>query len=647
MRKENVILWGVAVMLLNFFLLAVSATKEEPQKEEITTPSQVIASYDGKKMTKTALEDILRYRGRGRFLPGRLEQMPPESLKALVEEVVAEELISEKARREKFELPESVQLQLERRKEELLVGSLYKKVVEEKISEITEEKAKKVYEQNIEQYAQPFQFTRKFIFLPTYVEYTTQEGDTLEGIAEKLCDEPTTAILRIVNADTGEPRYVKPEEREEKLFKPLRPGEKLLVPMKEKEKQEVYEKMKKIYEELKGGADFDELAKKYSKVVSAEETGRTIIPEKWKRPISPALVEAAKKTPEGEFSEIIETTYGYQIIKIISKREKQIIPFEQVKERIIAQETMKERREYADTYIKELLKRSPLVKTYPEVLADEKASSVAIVAEIGDLKLSKVEIEQRLGSVAPDKDAAIAQLEGLARLPEVLRIILPAEAKRLKVDKEKEFNSALRQVEIEVYAGAYMEKLFEREIKPTDEELKKYYESNPDKFTTPKQYKLRQILRKIHPQLHTLSEEEREKVVKERIAELEEVRKKIKSVEDFATMAKEHSEDPATKDKGGEVGYVIERYQRGFDGRLEKLKPGEVSEPFEFGAFVYLIMVEDIKEAQLQPFDEAKENVEAFYRSDKRRELHKNLVDQLLKEANYKFIGLARLEKGD
>ncbi|MCX7767176.1 MAG: LysM peptidoglycan-binding domain-containing protein, partial [Candidatus Sumerlaeia bacterium] len=80
----------------------------------------------------------------------------------------------------------------------LLVEQLYKAIVEKNVPEISEEKAKEVYEKNIEQMTQPFQFSMKHIFLSTYKEYTAQEGDTLESIAEKLCDEPSTAVLRIL-----------------------------------------------------------------------------------------------------------------------------------------------------------------------------------------------------------------------------------------------------------------------------------------------------------------------------------------------------------------------------------------------------------------------------------------------------------------
>ncbi|MCX7767212.1 MAG: peptidylprolyl isomerase, partial [Candidatus Sumerlaeia bacterium] len=419
---------------------------------------------------------------------------------------------------------------------------------------------------------------------------------------------------RILSAETKEPRYVKPEERDQKPFKPLAPGERLLVPMKKEEKQQVYEKIKKIYQELQNGADFDDLAQKYSQVERPGEVIGPIVPEKSEKPVLPELVEAAKKTDEGKFSDIIETKHGYQIIKIVSKQEKRQTPFEQVKHRIISQETFKSRREYADNYLKDLLKKSPLVKTYPEVLADDKASTSAVVAEIGAEKITKLDFERKLARYIANKATAAEKLEELFRLPEFIRTVLPVEAKKLNLDKEESYIKAVTQMTIDMYANAYLQKKYQTEIKMDDEELKKYYKENLDKFTTPKQYKLRQILRKIHPQVYTLPAEEKEKLVQERIKELQEIRAKIKSVEDFAAMAKEYSEDPATKDKGGEVGYVPESYQKGFDGRLQQLKPGEVSEPFERGIFVYLIMVEDIKEPQVQPFDEVKQNVERYYR---------------------------------
>lgn len=609
--------------------------EEVEQKGAKISEETVVATYDGKKLTLSDVEFIIQNRPSRelRIFPGmRIQNLPPERLKEIIKEIVAGELLYQKALKEKFQLPDDTRKRLEDTKNRVMVQTLYRRVIEEKVPEVSEEEARKYYNENIKQFTRPFQFEIKQILLLTYEEYEVQEGDTFESIALKICGD-ASQVEEIRDPEDFKPRFVKPEDREKTLFKPLRPGEKVLVPMSKEKKAQVYEKIKKIYEELNNGADFDELVEKYSRV----KTSTKVIPERLSPPPHPALIKAAKETPVGKYSDIIETKVGYRIIKVLNKQEERKFPFEQVKNMIIKRLTMQKRRDFANEYFKNLLKTSPLVKTYPQVLADEKASTSAIVAEVGDFKLTKLQFQRRLGRYIKEGTPPEKQFEELIRLPEVANILLPAKARELGIDKSDEFKKALQQRVIQIYADAYMQHLYDKEIKITEEDLREYYKENIDKFTIPRQYKVRQILKKIHPQLHTLSKEEREKAVKERIAELEEIRKKIKNAEDFAEMAKKYSEDQATKDKGGDLGYIRESYRGGFNGRLQKMKPGDISEPFEFGAFVYLIMVEDIKEPKKQPYEEVKESVERLCRQEKQREYREKLIAKLLKEANFQL----------
>lgn len=79
-----------------------------------------------------------------------------------------------------------------------------------------------------------------------------------------------------------------------------------------------------------------------------------------------------------------------------------------------------------------------------------------------------------------------------------------------------------------------------------------------------------------------------------------------KSPEDFAKLARETSEDPATKTNGGDIGWVNKNDKRESDDPLNNafsLKPGEVSQPIKKGDKYYILKVTDRK---LATFDEAK-----------------------------------------
>ncbi|MFB6320120.1 peptidylprolyl isomerase [Saccharicrinis sp. FJH54] len=82
---------------------------------------------------------------------------------------------------------------------------------------------------------------------------------------------------------------------------------------------EAYNKALDIIDQLKNGADFAELARKYSADPSAQQNGGYLGYFKGFQMIYP-FEDAAYKTPVGEISQPVRTTYGYHIIKVLDKR---------------------------------------------------------------------------------------------------------------------------------------------------------------------------------------------------------------------------------------------------------------------------------------------------------------------------------------
>jgi peptidyl-prolyl cis-trans isomerase SurA len=80
-----------------------------------------------------------------------------------------------------------------------------------------------------------------------------------------------------------------------------------------------YNKALDIIDQLKHGADFAELARKYSADPSAQQNGGYLGYFKGFQMIYP-FENAAYNTPVGEISQPVRTTYGYHIIKVLDKR---------------------------------------------------------------------------------------------------------------------------------------------------------------------------------------------------------------------------------------------------------------------------------------------------------------------------------------
>jgi len=88
------------------------------------------------------------------------------------------------------------------------------------------------------------------------------------------------------------------------------------------EKEAIRKKMEGILKEAKSGSDFGELAKKYSEDPGSSENGGLY--EKFsKGRMVKAFEDASFELPIGSISDIVETSYGYHIIKIEDRQKEE------------------------------------------------------------------------------------------------------------------------------------------------------------------------------------------------------------------------------------------------------------------------------------------------------------------------------------
>lgn len=133
-------------------------------------------------------------------------------------------------------------------------------------------------------------------------------------------------------------------------------------------------------------------------------------------------------------------------------------------------------------------------------------------------------------------------------------------------------------------------KILEPTITITDEEIKKTYEENKERYATPEQVQASHIL--------VDKKEDADAILQE-----------LKGGADFATMAKEKSKD-GSKDSGGELGY----FGRGdmvpeFEEAAFKLNVGEISEVVQSQFGYHIIKVTDKKAATTPTFEEKKDEI--------------------------------------
>lgn len=132
----------------------------------------------------------------------------------------------------------------------------------------------------------------------------------------------------------------------------------------EDEKEKAREKAEGLLKRLKDGEAFDKLASEFSDDTASKAKGGDLgFFEKGK--MIPAFESALVSLKPGEMSGIIETRFGYHIIKLEERKDAHIRPFEEVKkqitEKLLKDFTNSKTNDYIETLIK-----TEKVEVYPQ-----------------------------------------------------------------------------------------------------------------------------------------------------------------------------------------------------------------------------------------------------------------------------------------
>jgi parvulin-like peptidyl-prolyl isomerase len=130
------------------------------------------------------------------------------------------------------------------------------------------------------------------------------------------------------------------------------------------EKKTARKKADEILAKIKKGEDFASLAEKYSDDPGSAKKGGDLGYFPRGRMVKP-FEDAAFSLNPGEVSDIVETKFGYHIIKLEEKRPAGYQPFEAVKNTIRKELIKKVQNEKLKEYVNRLMKERN-VKLYPE-----------------------------------------------------------------------------------------------------------------------------------------------------------------------------------------------------------------------------------------------------------------------------------------
>lgn len=177
-------------------------------------------------------------------------------------------------------------------------------------------------------------------------------------------------------------------------------------------------------------------------------------------------------------------------------------------------------------------------------------------------------------------------------------------------------------VKHQVSAAKYADSVAAKAPAVADAEVHRFYLDNPEKFHRPERVRARHILIKVAP-----GASERERA--EKRVRIEQILKAARAGEDFAKLAREHSDAP-TKQWGGEMDPV----SRGgsmtpFEKAAFALAPGEVSDVLRVPEGFEILKVETHDAAITISEDQASDRIRSYLRDVKAHQALRNEIERL------------------
>jgi peptidyl-prolyl cis-trans isomerase D len=155
---------------------------------------------------------------------------------------------------------------------------------------------------------------------------------------------------------------------------------------------------------------------------------------------------------------------------------------------------------------------------------------------------------------------------------------------------------------------------FAAKVSVKEEDIRDYYESNPEKFKVPKTVHARHILIKV-------DQNAKPEEVESAHQRAEDILKLAREGQDFAALARQYSEGP-TKTKGGDLGtFRREAMVKPFADKAFSMKAGDISDPVRTRFGWHIIKVEKINPAKTRSLDEAREDIQKTLKTERSKNL--------------------------
>ena len=287
------------------------------------------------------------------------------------------------------------------------------------------------------------------------------------------------------------------------------------------------------------------------------------------------------------------------------------------------------------------VKRNELDATVVKMKARYAASQVPAPADLEQQALKNLLIQHLVIAKATDEDRAKAKQTFLDRVAKV------------KADNKMSDEEFDKRVSMQFFGGetrAQWDKeqidlgtlpvVLERELKVniSDEDVKKFYEdpANTAAFEQP------EMVRASHILLMTQDADTHQPLPADKKAakkkQMEDILKQAKSGTDFAELAKKYSEDPGSKDKGGEYTFPRGQMMKEFEDAAFSLKTNEISGIVETSYGYHIIKLSEKIPAKKVDYDKVKDGIKDHLVQVAFQKSLPGYTNKLVKDANVEIL---------
>ena len=195
----------------------------------------------------------------------------------------------------------------------------------------------------------------------------------------------------------------------------------------------------------------------------------------------------------------------------------------------------------------------------------------------------------------------------------ITREVLYQDGKKKGLDKKKEILARVEDFKRAMVIDALLEEELRGKNEVSDSEVQRYYKENQDRFTEPREVKIRHIVVNSEPIL-------------------KEVLLNLSKGEGFEKLASTYNIDKSRED-GGNLGYIrrgqlAPSFAQFEEAAFSLKRKGEVSEVVKTPYGYHLIELEDRRGTALRPFDQVKEKIRFFLQSKKKQDAYLQYVKE-------------------